>query len=111
MPGAPVSIGASVIVTPGATGAPDSGTIIAVLPPMILAGGMPLATSGSLCLMVNSLTGVPYPLVIGTLGSSTGVRVAGQGLVRTGDRIPSPPGVLLVIGPPAAAFVSDTWPP
>jgi uncharacterized Zn-binding protein involved in type VI secretion len=98
------------MVTPGATGAPDSGTIIAVLPPFITAGGMPLATSGSICMMVNSLTGVPYPLVIGPLGS-TGVRVAGKALVRMGDLIPSPPGVLTILGPPAAPFVTDTWPP
>jgi uncharacterized Zn-binding protein involved in type VI secretion len=110
MPGLPVSIGASVIVTPGAAGAPDSGTIIAVLPPFITAGGMPLATTGSICMMVNSFSGVPYPLVIGPLGSS-GVRVAGNPLVRMGDMIPSPPGVLTVVGPPAATFVTDSWPP
>lgn len=110
MPGPPVSIGASVVVTPGAAGAPDSGTIVAVLPPLVLAGGMPMATSGSICLMVNSVTGVPYPLVIGPVASS-GVRVAGRSLVRVGDRIPSPPGVLLVLGPPSAAFVNDSWPP
>ena len=110
MPGLPVSIGASVIVTPGAAGAPDSGTIIAVLPPFITAGGMPLATTGSICMMVNSFSGVPYPLVIGPLGSS-GVRVAGTALVRMGDMIPSPPGVLTVVGPPAATFVTDSWPP
>jgi len=111
MPGPPVTIGASVIVTPGAAGAPDSGTIIAVLPPFVTAGGMPLATSGSICTMVNSVTGVPYPLVIGPVGSSTGVLVAGRGLVRMGDRIPSPPGVLLVLGPPATTTVTDGWPP
>jgi len=111
VPGLPVTIGASVVVTPGAAGAPDTGSIIAVLPPPVMAGGMPLATSGSICLMVNSVTGVPYPLVIGPVGSSSGVRVAGRGLVRMGDRIPSPPGVLLVIGPPAATFVTDGWPP
>lgn len=110
MPGPPVSIGAAVVVTPGAAGAPDSGTIVAVLPPVVTAGGMPLATSGSICVMVNSVSGVPYPLVIGPLGSS-GVRVGGRALVRMGDMIPSPPGVLTVLGPPAAAFVSDTWPP
>ncbi|QTE31453.1 hypothetical protein J4E96_09980 [Pengzhenrongella sicca] len=106
----PVSIGASVIVTPGATGAPDTGTIMVVLPPFVTAGGMPLATTGAICLMVNSVTGVPYPLVIGPLGSG-GVRVAGRALVRVGDMIPSPPGVLSVVGPPAATFVSDGWPP
>lgn len=110
MPGPPVSIGCMVIVSPGVTGAPDSGTILIVLPPFITAGGMPLATSGSICLMVNSLTGVPYPLVIGPLGSS-GVRAAGKALIRMGDQIPSPPGVLTIIGPPAAPYLSDTWPP
>lgn len=111
MPGSPVTIGATVVVTPGAAGAPDSGTIIAVLPPVVLAGGMPLATSGSICMMVNSVSGVPYPLVVGTVGSSAGVTVGGRGLVRVGDRIPSPPGILLVVGPPAATFVTDGWPP
>lgn len=110
MPGLPVSIGCMVTVSPGVTGAPDTGTIMTVLPPFITAGGMPLATSGSICLMVNSLTGAPYPLVIGPLGSS-GVRVAGKALVRMGDMIPSPPGVLTIIGPPAAPFLNDSWPP
>jgi uncharacterized Zn-binding protein involved in type VI secretion len=110
MPGPPVSIGCTVMVSPGVTGAPDTGTILAVLPPFIMAGGMPLATSGSICLMVNSVTGAPYPLVIGPLGSS-GVRVAGKALVRMGDMIPSPPGVLTVIGPPAALYVNDSSPP
>jgi hypothetical protein len=110
MPGLPVTIGCAVIVTPGAAGAPDSGTIVGIFPPVITAGGMPLATTGSLCLMVNSLTGAPYPLMIGPLGSS-GVTVGGRGLVRMGDRIPSPPGILLVLGPPAATNVIDQWPP
>ncbi|MEV8377685.1 hypothetical protein AB0P21_33410 [Kribbella sp. NPDC056861] len=110
MPGLPVTVGASVLVTPGAAGAPDSGTIMVVLPPYLTAGGMPLATSGSICLMVNSFTGVPYPLVIGPLASS-GVKVGGKGLVRVGDRIPSPPGVLVVLGPPAATYLTDGWPP
>jgi DMSO/TMAO reductase YedYZ molybdopterin-dependent catalytic subunit len=34
-----------------------------------------------------------------------------RGLVRLGDRIPTPPGVLLVLGPPAAPFVTDLSPP
>jgi hypothetical protein len=106
MPGPPVSIGCAVVVTPGAAGAPDSGTIVGIFPPVILAGGMPLATSGSLCLMVNSVTGVPYPLVIGPL-ASTAVRVGGRALVRLGDQIPSPPGVLSVLGPPAAPYIID----
>ncbi len=110
MPGPPVTIGCAVVVTPGVTGAPDSGTIVAVFPPVVTAGGMPLATSGSLCTMINSLTGVPYPLVIG-MPASSGVTVGGKQLVRMGDRIPSPPGVLLIIGPPAAPYVLDQWPP
>jgi hypothetical protein len=109
MPGPPVSIGCQVVVTPGASGAPDTGTIIAVLPPFIT-GGMPLAMSGSICLMINSVWGFPYPLVIGPLGS-TGVSVGGQPLVRVGDMIPSPPGILTILGPPAAPYIDDGWPP
>jgi hypothetical protein len=110
MPGPPVTIGCAVVITPGTAGAPDSGTILGIFPPVITASGMPLATAGSLCLMVNSLTGVPYPLVIGPLASS-GVRVGGRALVRMGDSIPTPPGILTVLGPPAAPFVLDRWPP
>lgn len=110
MPGMPVSIGCSVMVMPGAAGPPDTGTIIAVLPPFVFADAMPLATSGSICLMVNSLSGVTYPLVIGPIGSA-GVRVTGRSLVRMGDLIPSPPGVLMILGPPAATCVTDQWPP
>jgi hypothetical protein len=110
MPGPPVTIGTAVLLTPGATGAPDSGTIAAIFPPVILAGGMPLATTGSLCIMINSLTGIPYPLPIGQLASS-GVTVGGRALVRMGDRIPTPPGILLVLGPPTAPFVLDRWAP
>lgn len=110
MPGPPVTIGCAVVVTPGATGAPDSGVITAVFPPVVTAGGMPLATAGSLCTMVNSLSGIPYPLIIGPL-ASTGVLIGGRPLVRIGDRIPSPPGVLLILGPPAAGNVLDQWAP
>jgi hypothetical protein len=110
MPGPPVTIGCSVLLTPGAAGPPDTGTIITVFPPFSTAGGMPLATSGSLCMMVNSLSGVPYPLVIGTPASS-GVTMGGRSLVRMLDRIPTPPGILLVLGPPAAPYVMDNWPP
>jgi hypothetical protein len=110
VPGPPVSIGCSVVVTPGASGPPDMGTIVGIFPPAVTAGGMPLATAGSLCLMINSVWGFPYPVVIGPL-ASTGVTVAGRALVRIGDTIPSPPGVLTVLGPPAAPFVNDQWPP
>jgi hypothetical protein len=60
--------------------------------------------------MINSVWGFPYPLVIGPLASS-GVTVAGRALVRTFDRIPSPPGILLILGPPAAPFITDQWAP
>jgi hypothetical protein len=110
MPGPPVSIGALVVITPGATGIPDMGTIIAILPPFITANGMPLATSGSICTMINSFSGVPYPLVIGPI-ASTGVKVAGRSLVRMGDMIPTPPGILTILGPPIAPFINDQWPP
>ena len=109
MPGPPVTIGCTVIITPGVTGAPDTGTIVGIFPPVITANGMPLATSGSLCTMINSLSGVPYPLVIGPLASS-GVTVGGRSLVRMGDTILTPPGILTIVGPPAALFVSDQWP-
>ena len=104
MPGPPVTIGCAVTVTPGAAGAPDSGTIVGITQTLVTAGGMPLAVPGSICTMVNSVSGVPYPLVI---GQGTGLKVAGMALVRVGDSIPSPPGVLTVIGPPAATYVND----
>lgn len=110
MPGPPVSIGCAVMVTPGAAGPPDSGVIVMIPQAIASAGGMPLAVSGSVCQMVNSVSGVPYPLVIGALGS-TGVKINGMSLVRMGDQIPSPPGVLMILGPPAAPFVSDTSAP
>jgi len=81
--------------------------IVSVLQTTATASGMPLATAGSICQMVNSVSGVPYPLPIGTLGASTGVTVDGQGLVRVGDQILSGPGMLMILGPPAAPFVSD----
>ncbi len=110
MPGPPVTLGAAVLLTPGASGAPDSGTIIAILPPCITANGLPLATTGSICQMTNSVSGAPYTLPIGPLASS-GVQVGGRALVRMGDRIPTPPGILTILGPPAAAFITDRWAP
>jgi uncharacterized Zn-binding protein involved in type VI secretion len=106
MPGPPVSIGCAVVVSPGAAGPPDSGVIVAITQATVTAGGLPLATTGSICQMVNSLSGAPYPLPIGPVGS-TGVTIEGQKLVRVGDQIPSGPGVLSIIGPPAAPFVND----
>jgi len=100
-------MGCSVLLSPGAAGAPDSGFITVILQATVTANGMPLATTGSICTMVNSVSGVPYTLPIGSAGASTGVTVSGQALVRVGDRIPSGPGMLTVLGPPAAPFVTD----
>jgi hypothetical protein len=110
MPGPPVSIGCAVVLTPGAAGPPDTGVIAVITQSVATASGLPLATTGSLCQMVNSVSGVPYVLPIGPFGS-TGVRIAGQSLVRVGDLIPSGPGILQVLGPPAAPFVTDTSAP
>jgi hypothetical protein len=110
MPGPPVSIGCQVLVTPGASGPPDTGTILVIPQTAVTAGGQLLATSGSICLMINSVWGFPYPLVIGPL-ASTGVTVSGQPLVRVGDAIPSPPGILTVLGPPVAPYIDDQSPP
>lgn len=110
MSGPPVSIGCAVLLSPGAAGPPDSGVITTVMQTVATAGGLPLATTGSLCQMVNSVSGVPYVLPIGR-GGSASVKVAGQALVRMGDMIPSGPGVLTVLGPPAAPFVIDSGAP
>jgi hypothetical protein len=91
-------------------GPPDTGVIVAVLQSNAMGGGMPLATAGSICQMINSVSGSPYPLPIGN-GGSTAVTIAGQALVRVGDVIPSGPGMLTILGPPAAPFVSDTGSP
>ena len=107
MPGPPVTLGCSVLLTPGAAGAPDTGTIVSITQTTASADGRPLAVTGSTCLMVNSLSGTPYSLPIGSAGASTGVRIAGQALVRLGDQILSGTGVLLILGPPAAPFVVD----
>lgn len=107
MPGPPVTVGCAVILSPGAMGAPDSGIVVGVQQATVTAGGMPLATTGSLCQMVNSVTGAPYPLAIGSAGASTGSTIGGQAIVRMGDVIPSGSGLLTIVGPPAAPFVTD----
>ena len=111
MPGPPVSMGCSVILTPGAAGPPDSGTITLITQTCVTASGQPLATIGSMCQMVNSVSGSPYMLPIGPGGGSSDVTIQGQALVRMGDQIPSGPGVMMIIGPPAAAFVTDQGSP
>ncbi len=111
MPGLPVTIGCAVMLTPGATGPPDSGVITEVPQTIALVAGMPLAVSGSVCQMINSLTGIPYPMVIPPIGCSTGIKINGMNLVRIGDRIPIGPSILVIIGPPAAPFFNDSWPP
>lgn len=107
MSGFPVSIGCSVLLTPGAAGPPDTGVIVAVTQATATANGLPLAVTGSICQMVNSVSGVPYPLPIGNAGASTGITIDGQALVRMGDMIPSGPGVMMILGPPATPSVTD----
>ena len=107
MPGCPVTIGCAVVVSPGMAGAPDTGVITMIPPGGPTASGMPLAFGGAICTMVNSLTGIPYPLVIGSVIPSL-VTAAGQPLVRIGDSIPGAPGILTIIGPPASAAVVDS---
>lgn len=107
MSGPPVTIGCAVILSPGASGPPDSGMITTILQAQVTAGGMPLAVVGSMCQMINSLSGVPYMLPIGTAGASTVVTISNQALVRVGDQIQSGPGMMTIIGPPAAPFVID----
>lgn len=106
MPGPPVTVGCSVMISPGLSGPPDTGTIVMIPPGGPTAGGQPLAVTGSLCMMINSVWGFPYPLPIGSPSTSQ-VLISGQGLVRVGDSIPSGPGVLTILGPPAAPFVAD----
>lgn len=95
------------VVTPGVAGAPDTGVITMIPPGGPLAGGLPLAFAGAVCTMVNSVSGIPYPLVIGSLIPSQ-VRSGGQPLVRIGDMIPGAPGVLTIIGPPASPAIVDS---
>jgi hypothetical protein len=110
MPGPPVSIGCAVVLSPGAAGPPDSG-FISVIPQAIAgAGGMFFAVAGSVCQMVNSVSGVPYPLPIPG-GGSTSLTVNGAALIRVGDQIPAGPGVLTILGPPAAPFFTDQGAP
>ncbi|MGI6655693.1 MAG: hypothetical protein ACOX5Z_02485 [Desulfobulbus sp.] len=111
MPGNPVTIGCAVSLNPGMAGPPDAGTISLITQAHATAGGMPLATAGSICQMVNSVSGTPYMLPIGSIGMSQSVTVAGQGLVRMGDMIPSGPGVLTILGPPAAPYITDRGAP
>jgi hypothetical protein len=110
MPGPPVSLGCAVILTPGAAGPPDSGVIISIPQAFVTAGGQPLAVAGSLCQMVNSVSGAPYPLPVGP-GGSASLSASGQALLRVGDQIPSGPGTLSILGPPAAPYLSDTGAP
>src|SRR5262249_371314 len=106
MPGPPVSIGCAVVLSPGLSGPPDSGFISVVTQAAATANGQPLATAGSLCQTVSSVSGAPYVLPIGPLGAAS-VRIGGQALVRVGDQIPSGSGVLAILGPPVAPFVND----
>jgi len=103
----PVSVGCAVLLSPGMAGPPDSGVITTIVQTTVMAENMPLAVAGSLCQMVNSMSGAPYMLAIGSLGASLGFSVDGMALVRMGDQIPSGPGILTIIGPPASPALMD----
>lgn len=105
MPGPPVTLGCSVLLSPGLFGTPDTGTIVFIPPGGPTADGQPLAVAGSMCMMIYSVLGTPYPMAIGT--STSQVMVSGQALVRMGDSIPSGPGVMTILGPPASPSVMD----
>jgi hypothetical protein len=107
VPGSPVSLGCAVILSPGASGPPDSGVIVVIPQTFVTAGGMALAVIGSQCQMVNALSGAPYMLPLGPAGGSATVTLSDQALVRVGDQIPSGPGVMTILGPPAAPYVVD----
>jgi hypothetical protein len=72
----------------------------------VTVGGQPLATVGSICQMVNSVSGVPYSLPIAA-GGSTAATAGAQALIRLGDRISLGSSVLTIVGPPAAPFITD----
>ena len=110
MPGPPVTIGCAVVLSPGASGPPDSGFITVIPQAIAGVGGMPFAVAGSVCQMVNSVSGVPYPLPIPATGPAS-VTVNGAGLIRMGDRIPAGSGILTILGPPAAPFLNDQGAP
>ena len=86
MSGPPVSLGCAVSLSPGVAGPPDTGFISVILQAAVSANGQPFAVSGSLCQMINSVSGAPYVLPIGALGS-TSFKINGQSLVRVGDII------------------------
>jgi len=107
MPGMPVTIGCNLILSPGLAGAPDTGVIIAVPQVTATAGGMPLAVQGSACQFINSVTAAPYVLPIGA-PVSPGISIDNLPMIRMGDFCPTGPGVVQVIGPPAAPYINDT---
>jgi hypothetical protein len=82
------------------------GVIIAVTQVTATAGGMPLAVQGSSCQFINSLSGVPYVLPIGA-PVTPGITIDNLPVIRMGDMCPTGPGIVQVLGPPAAPFVND----
>lgn len=106
MPGNPVSIGCVVILSPGMAGPPDTGAIMSIPQVTATISGMPVAVQGSICQMVNSVTGAPYALPIGA-PITPGITIDNMPVIRMGDVCPSGPGMMQVVGPPAAPFVMD----
>lgn len=107
MPGGPVTIGCVVVLSPGVSGPPDNGVIVSVPNRIASSGGMPLATTGAVCQMVNSISGILYSLSIGA-GGSAGSAVGGHALLRVGDQIPSGAAMLTIVGPPVSGAIQDS---
>ncbi len=107
MPGMPVTIGCALMLSPGMAGPPDTGIIIAVTQVTAMASGMPIAVQGSTCQFINSLSGVPYVLPIGA-PLVPGVKIDNLPVIRMGDMCPTGPGIVQVLGPPAAPYLTDS---
>jgi len=96
-----------VILNPGSSGVPDNGVIVSIPTSLAVSGGMPLATTGSLCQMVNSISGALYSLQIAS-GGSTSAAVGGNALIRVGDQIVLGSATLTILGPPVSAAIQDS---
>ncbi|MGD2065943.1 MAG: hypothetical protein PVI43_02075 [Candidatus Bathyarchaeota archaeon] len=88
---------------------PDNGFITIIMQQIVKVNGIQVATVGSICNMVNSLTGTPYSLPIPP-GGSSGVKILGQQVVRMGDVIPTGSGVLTIL-PFSQPVLTDGFPP
>lgn len=107
MPGAPVTFGCAVTLSFAPPTPSDSGIISIIPPGGPTVGGLPLAMTGSICTMTNSLSGATYPFVIGPVPSGK-VTINGRSLLRMGDEIIAGTTTLVILGPPATTSIFDT---